>query len=172
MAKPKSFPAIRVVPYHPALLPAFQALNRAWISRYFHVEAEDERELEQAEEVVVNAGGQIFFALPQDAPLVPQQVLGCVGIYLRAPDCYEIIKLAVRDDAQGLGIGRRLMQEALDFVAAQGAERAVILSHNSLAPAMALYKAMGFSEAELGYKHLFERCNIELVCPLKPAGRD
>lgn len=163
--------AIQIIPYTPALLPAFQRLNRIWISRYFRVEEEDARELEQAEALIVQTGGQIFFALEEGAALHADSVLGCVGVFRREPDFYEIIKLAVRDDAQGLGLGRRLMQAGLDFIRAAGADRAIILSNRSLAPAMALYASMGFTEVELGYTHLFERCDIELVCPLHPATR-
>lgn len=162
---------ITVIPYDAALLPAFDALNRVWISRYFRVEEEDERELAQAEALIVKSGGQIFFALEEGAEATPENVLGCVGVYLREPDFYEIIKLAVRDDAQGRGVGRKLMQAGMDFIAAEGGSRAVILSNRSLKPAMALYAAMGFTEVELGYKHLFERCDIELICPLPIAKR-
>lgn len=160
---------IRIISYTPELLPAFQSLNRAWISRYFRIEEEDERELTEAEVVILGSGGEIFFALEEGADIVPENVLGCVGIYVRGEDFYELIKLAVRDDAQGRGVGRKLMQAALDCMRAQGASRAVILSNRKLAPAMALYKAMGFVEVELGYKHLFERCDIEMVCPLDDA---
>lgn len=158
---------VTIIPYTPELLLAFQRLNRIWISRYFRVEAEDERELDEAEALIVATGGQIFFALEEGAELHPDNVLGCIGVFLREPDFYEIIKLAVRDDAQGLGLGRKLMQAGLDFIRDAGADRAIILSNRSLAPAMALYAAMGFTEVELGYKHLFDRCDIELVCPLK-----
>lgn len=155
-----------IVPYDPTLLHAFQRLNRAWISRYFRMEAEDERELEQAEALIIDTGGQIFFAFEHGAEHIADNVLGCVGVFIREPDFYEIIKLAVDDNAQGRGIGRKLMQQALDFIAQSGATRAIILSSRSLSPAMGLYTAMGFSEVELGYKHLFDRCDIELVCPV------
>lgn len=163
--------AVQIIPYTPELLPAFQQLNRIWISRYFRIEPEDERELEQAEEVILGSGGQIFFALAEGVATAPENVLGCVGVFVREPDFYEIVKLAVRDDAQGLGLGRKLTQAALDFIHDAGASRAVILSNRGLAPAMRLYASMGFVEVELGYTHLFERCDIELVRPLvEPAG--
>lgn len=162
---------MKIVPYTPALLPAFQQLNRVWISRYFSIEAEDERELDRAEDVIIAKGGQIFFALEEGAELKPENVLGCVGVYVRAADFYEIIKLAVRDDAQGLGLGRRLTQTAMDYIRDQGADRAVILTNRKLAPAMTLYASMGFVEVDLGYKHLFTRCDTEMVCPLTPAAK-
>lgn len=158
---------IEIIPYDAALLPAFQSLNRAWISHYFRIEPEDERELANAEAVILSTGGQIFFALEQGAERLPENVLGCVGVYVREADFYEIIKLAVADRAQGRGLGKLLMDAAMGFIAAQpDATRAVILSNRSLGPAMALYAKMGFVEVELGYKHLFERADIELVCPL------
>lgn len=157
---------IDIVTYDRALLPAFQSLNKIWIERYFRVEPEDERELEMAEELLVNAGGHVFFALEKDAERTPENVLGCVGVYMREPGFYEIIKLAVADHAQGRGLGRKLTQAAVDFIAAQGADRAVILSSRRLTPAISLYLSMGFVETDLGYKHLFERCDIEMICPL------
>lgn len=162
---------IAIVPYAPHLQPAFERLNRAWISQYFRIEPEDERELQQAESLIVATGGQIFFAFEQGAEQTEQNVLGCVGVFLREPDFYEIIKLAVADNAQGRGLGRKLMQVAIDFIVAEGGSRAVILSNRALKPAMALYAQMGFEEVELGYKHLFERADIELVLPLDTAMR-
>lgn len=163
---------VDIITYDRALLPAFQTLSRAWLERYLRIEPEDERELEMAEELLINDGGQIFFALEKEAARIPENVLGCVGVYRREPGFYEIIKLAVVDHAQGRGLGRRLTQTALDFIAAQGASRAVILSNRSLAPAIALYLSMGFVEADLGYKHLFETADIEMVYPFNTQATD
>lgn len=156
-----------IVPFDRALLPAFQQLNRIWIERFFRIEPEDERELLNAEELLVNNGGQVFFALEKGAERKPENVLGCVGVYKRAPDFYEMIKLAVADHAQGRGLGRILTQTAIDFIASQGANRVCILSSRKLGPAISLYNSMGFVETEFGYKELFERCDIELVLPLE-----
>lgn len=162
---------IRIISYTPHLREAFVALNRVWIERYFGMEEEDERELNDVEGVIIAPGGDVLFALPEGAPLVPESVLGCIGIYVRDPGIYEIIKLAVRDDVQGKGLGKRLMQAAMDRIGEMGAQKAIILSNSSLAPAMQLYKVMGFREAELGYKHLFERADIEFeyLYPAKEA---
>ena len=157
-----------IVSYDPALLPAFQQLNRTWIERYFRIEPEDERELLQAEELLVNNGGQVFFALEKGAERKPENVLGCVGIYKRSADFYEMIKLAVADHAQGCGLGRIMTQTAIDYIASQGASRVCILSSRKLTPAITLHNSMGFVETDFGYKELFERCDIEMVLPLEP----
>ena len=50
----------------------------------------------------------------------------------------------VAEAARGTGLGRLLMQACLDEAARAGAPRLYLESNSSLAPALGLYRAMGF----------------------------
>lgn len=57
------------------------------------------------------------------------------------PDCYELCELHVAPEAQGRGIGRRLLE---DFLAVAPAARVVLSTPQSPTPAVNLYESTGF----------------------------
>ncbi len=69
----------RVVPFDPALAPAFSTLNREWIERLFAIEPADLNTLSDPEGAIIVPGGQIFFAL--DGPTA----IGTVAAVLAGP---------------------------------------------------------------------------------------
>ena len=59
---------------------------------------------------------------------------------------FEVAKMTVAEAARGTGLGRLLMQACLDEAARAGAPRLSLESNSSLAPALGLYRAMGFRD--------------------------
>ncbi|MDB5448950.1 MAG: histone acetyltransferase, partial [Phenylobacterium sp.] len=57
-----------------------------------------------------------------------------------------VAKMTVSETLRGSGLGRRLMQRCIDAAAAEGAPRLYLETNSSLAPALALYRAMGFRD--------------------------
>lgn len=55
--------SITVVRFQPEWAPDFARLNRQWIERYFVLEEPDRRVLEDPQGEILDAGGQVFFAL-------------------------------------------------------------------------------------------------------------
>jgi GNAT superfamily N-acetyltransferase len=157
---------VRIVGYstsRPDHREAYRALNLAWIEQHFVVEPRDRLELDDPERRILAHGGRIFMAEREGPAGV--EVLGTCAI-LREPDgAYELAKMAVRDSARGLGVGRSLGETAIDFARAAGAPRIELLSNRALEPAIALYQALGFVEVPLP-KNDYARANIKMVLEL------
>jgi putative acetyltransferase len=119
---------------------AFRTLNEAWISKYFALEAKDREVLGDPEGKIIATGGKIFMALKEG------RAVGCAAL-LKMPDGgYEVAKMTVAEGMRGSGLGRELMQRCIDAGAADGAPRLYLETNSSLAPALGLYRAMGFED--------------------------
>ncbi|MDB5450539.1 MAG: histone acetyltransferase [Phenylobacterium sp.] len=131
---------MEIVDYSPEHAAAFKALNEAWIGKYFAIEPKDREVLEDPHGKIIARGGKVFMALGDGQPV------GCVAMIRMADGGYEVAKMTVSETLRGSGLGRRLMQRCIDAAAADGAPRLYLETNSSLAPALALYRAMGFKD--------------------------
>jgi len=141
--------------FSPGYAAAFKELNLEWIERYFVIEPLDESLLSNPQEHFIDRGGQIVFAVQDNL------AVGCCGIFKHTETVYEISKMAVRPALQGLGIGRVLLNRAIEVAQSLGAERLEIISSTRLETALALYTSVGFAEVPLK-SDAYERGNIAL----------
>ena len=146
----------RIVPYRPEHRAAFAALNRAWIERYFVMEPEDRRLLDDPEGSILAPGGAIFCAVEDDGAVV-----GTAGLLPAGPGVFELVKMAVAPAAQGRGLGRRLLLHALDAAGALGARRVFLLSSSVLTPALHLYRSAGFVDEPVDV-HEYARGDVQM----------
>lgn len=130
---------VQVVPFNASLKPWFGVLNRIWLERYFEVEPIDQQVLDDPETHVLAKGGQILFALQGD------QVVGTCALKHHGDGNYELTKMAVADHAQGLGVGRLLLNEIICVYRQRKGSRLYLESHDSLQPALKLYETGGFA---------------------------
>ncbi|HXE56813.1 MAG TPA: GNAT family N-acetyltransferase, partial [Gemmatimonadales bacterium] len=135
---------VRVVDYRPEHRDHFRDLNLEWIGRYFEVEDEDRRVLGDPEREILAPGGAILMAVSGE------DVLGTCALIRHGPDTLELAKMAVAERARGRGVGERLGRAAIERARALGARRLELVSNRRLAPALALYRKLGFVEAPLG----------------------
>lgn len=117
---------------------AFRTLNEAWITRFFTLEDEDRKLLEDPVGQIVEPGGIVLVAR------LGAEVVGCVGLLPHAPGEFQLVKMAVSPDHQGHGTGRRLIAAAIDRARMLGADRVVLESNARLASAVHLYETSGF----------------------------
>jgi putative acetyltransferase len=131
-------PAITLHDWRPEWRRDFERLNVDWLERYFSVEDIDRRVLGDPERHILAPGGHVFFALEGE------RVVGTGALLRESEGVYELSKMAVEPELQGRGIGRLIVQAAIDrFVALKGTT--LFLESNSrLAPALHLYEALGF----------------------------
>lgn len=151
---------VRIVAYAAEHRTAFRDLNLEWIAAFFEVEPEDRRVLGDPETHVLAPGGAILMALDGDDPV------GTGALIPTGPHEYELAKMAVTPRAQGRGVGRRLCAALVELARARGAHRVELVSHRSLAPALALYRSLGFREVPLG-PVAYKRANIRMELPLR-----
>ncbi|RYZ83421.1 MAG: N-acetyltransferase [Proteobacteria bacterium] len=148
--------AIRTTRYQSKYLSDFIELNRQWITTYFAIEAMDIAQLEDAQKIILDVGGEIFFVLED------QRVLGTCAMVPHGPGCYELAKMAVHPAARGRGLGDVLMQLCISWARGKTAESIILLSNTILEPAIALYHKHGFQTTHLGPHPDYARCNIQM----------
>lgn len=124
----------------PADAAAFAALNEAWISAHFTLEAKDRETLADPFGVYVAPGGDVLLARDADGA-----VLGCVALEPAPAGVFELSKMAVDPAAQGQGLGRRLLEAAIARARDLGATSLFLGSNTKLAPAVHVYEALGFT---------------------------
>src|SRR5690242_19625932 len=102
------------------------------------MEPMDISQLNEAEETILEPGGEIFFVLEDDS------VVGTCAMVPHGVGCYELAKMAVVPQSQGKGYGVALMMTAMAWARQKGAKQILILSNTLLNPAISLYKKHGF----------------------------
>ena len=133
---------MEIVEFEPAHAAAFKALNEAWISKHFVLEAKDREVLDDPQGKILSKGGRIFMAMQGG------QAVGCVALLKMADGGYEVAKMTVSETLRGSGLGRQLMQRCIEAGAEDGVPRLYLETNSSLAPALALYRATGFKDLE------------------------
>jgi putative acetyltransferase len=131
---------MQIVEYHPGLAGAFKALNEAWITQYFVLEAKDREVLDDPQAKILDRGGRILFLMDGD------DVAGCCALLAMADGGFEVAKMAVAEPHKGKGFGRELMAACVERARAAGAPRLYLETNSALAPALALYRSFGFRE--------------------------
>jgi len=131
---------MEIVEFEPVHADAFRALNEAWISKYFTLESKDREVLSDPEGKILAQGGRIFMALADG------EAVGCVALMKMPDGGYEVAKMTVSEALRGSGLGRSLMQRCIDAGAEAGATRLYLETNSGLAPALGLYRAMGFRD--------------------------
>jgi len=117
---------------------AFRTLNEEWINRHFTLEAKDIQILGDPQTYILSKGGSIFMVYADAKPV------GCVALIPMGNGVYELSKMAVAPTLRGQGIGRRLLQYAIDQAKSIGATSVFLGSSTKLANAVHLYEAIGF----------------------------
>jgi putative acetyltransferase len=122
---------------------AFDALNRAWLTSYGLLEPPDERQLTDPVGQIIAPGGQIFVARRKG------DVVGTCAVLPHHQGVMELAKLTVAPEAQGLGLGRRLVQACMAYARGRETRRLVLLSNSRLGAALRLYEGLGFRRAPM-----------------------
>ncbi len=160
--------AARLISYDPRYAGDFAALNYQWIEEYFAIETEDRLALEDPQGYAIDPGGEIFFVLEGDVAVGTVAMVPCKGdTQATAPSrgdvrVFELAKMAVRPDRRGLGYSHLLMQACIEFARAQQAREIMLVTNDSLAPALGLYTRAGFVPVPQYSDARYERGNLEM----------
>lgn len=157
---------ILIVPFRPELREAFERLNLRWLEAHSLLEPVDLDFLRDPEGHVLANGGQVLFALRA------AEVVGTCAVLRLSPSTVELAKLAVSPEAQGIGLGRRLCEEALAFARERGAAEVVLTSNSALVAAIRLYESLGFRHEPLPPGVRYASADVYMVLRLERAGQD
>lgn len=152
---------LRIVPYLPHHQAAWHALNEEWISRYFTLEQADRNALENPQAYIIDRGGAILIAEYRGSTvgtcaLVPMNHAGYD---------YELAKMAVSPKVQGLGIGYEIGKATLELARRMGGKRIYLESNRKLAPALKLYRKLGFEDVA-AEPSPYARCDVAMALSL------
>ncbi|MBK8983823.1 MAG: MarR family transcriptional regulator [Ignavibacteria bacterium] len=134
----------------------FRDLNYEWIKKYFKVEKEDKKQLENPGKEIIEKGGIIFFAEYKD------MIAGTAALLKKEDNSYELAKMAVRDEVQGKQIGKKLGFAVIDKVKQLKCDKLYLETNASLTPAINLYKSIGFEEVEMKDPSKYERATFRM----------
>jgi ribosomal protein S18 acetylase RimI-like enzyme/DNA-binding transcriptional ArsR family regulator len=149
---------VAIVPFRSELRDSFYRLNADWLRRYFYLEAIDHRVLSNPEAEILEGGGAVFFAVSGDA------VVGTCALMQTAPGVFELTKMAVDPPAQGLGIGRKLIETAIAEFERRKGKTLFLETNTRLAPAIRLYESAGFEHqrARRSNSH-YQRADVYMI---------
>lgn len=152
---------LQIIPYTKEHQPHFEALNRAWIEKYFWMEPIDEMVLQAPEEHILAPGGKILMALWNG------EIAGTVALKKTRQDRVEMAKMAVYPQFQGHKIGEALVRASIAEAKAMGMRRILLYSNTVLQNAIYLYRKVGFTET-LIRENTYQRSDIKMEMPLSP----
>jgi len=152
---------VDIVEYQPIHQPSFEKLNRQWIEQFFWMEPIDYEVLQKPDQHIIATGGAILMAE------VDCKVAGTVALKLSAPGVYEFTKMAVDERYRGKQIGKKLGEAAIRKATSLGASKIILYSNTILAPAIKLYRKLGFKEVPVDGP--YRRSNIKMELKLKEA---
>ena len=147
---------LKIVPFNKDYKPAFEFLNRAWIEEYFVMEEEDLKTLQNPESYVLEKGGEVFFAI------LDGEVVGTAAMIQTDKGIYELAKMAVARQFQGLGKGKKLLKRCVDFSKEREATEIFLITNDSLKPALSLYLSFGFVLNDQNDDNRYERGNTKM----------
>ena len=117
---------------------AFRELNEAWITKLFSLVEHDHKVLSDPIGQIIEPGGQIIVAVDGG------RVVGCCALVPMEPGVFEMAKLAVAEDCQGRGVGRKVMERTIEEARAMGAKRLYLETNHTLKNTIHLNETLGF----------------------------
>lgn len=146
---------VTIIPFSPDLADPIKTLNIEWLKKYFKIEPKDEIVLSHPQEEIIDKGGMIYYAEYNS------NIVGTVSLIKITDTIYELSKMAVTDDVQGLGIGKKLLQHCVKIAQENAIKKIILYSNTGLEPAIHLYRKFGFKEIPLE-DGVYERADIKM----------
>jgi N-acetylglutamate synthase-like GNAT family acetyltransferase len=148
---------IKIVDYTDELKEHIKILNYEWLQKYFSVEDSDVVQLSNPQEEIINKGGKIYYALHND------NIVGTASLMKVDEDEYELAKMAVTENAQGLGIGKLLLEHCINEAQHLMVKKLTLFSNTKLEKAISIYRIYGFIETPMPTNIHYKRANIKMI---------
>tara|TARA_R110000868_G_scaffold29420_6_gene109379 strand:+ start:13447 stop:13911 length:465 start_codon:yes stop_codon:yes gene_type:complete len=147
---------LSIIPFESQYAKRFKELNVAWLERYFYVEPKDTFLLENCESSIIEVGGYIYFARYKE------EIVGCFALIKLGTNEYELGKMAVDPNYQGLKIGQALLRYAIDFAKKNTWKKLILYSSTKLENALYIYRKYGFIEVEIEKNLPYARSDVKM----------
>ena len=105
---------------------------------------------------MIKKNGEVFFAL------YGEEVIGTAAMIPTSNKIFELAKMAVRQDYQGQGIGRLLLQRCIHFAEDKQAKEIFLITNDILKPALKLYLSCGFALNDQNDDERYKRGNTKM----------
>jgi len=148
--------SLSIIPFKACFATRFKDLNVAWLEKYFYVEPKDKVLLENCEANIIDKGGFIFFAQYND------EIVGCFALIKLGDGVFELGKMAVDPEYQGLKIGQALLAFAIEFSKQNMWNKIILYSSTKLENALYIYRKYGFKEIEMEENLPYARGDIKM----------
>tara|TARA_R110002126_G_scaffold290545_1_gene447788 strand:- start:3140 stop:3619 length:480 start_codon:yes stop_codon:yes gene_type:complete len=136
----------------------FKEINLHWLKKNELYEKADDALLDHPDEFV-KKGATILLAH------LETKIVGTICINPIDETSKEILKFAVQEGYQGLGIGKKLMNLAIDLSKKNKVETIILESSSKLQNALKMYKKFGFQHVETKDTH-FVTADIKMELKL------
>ncbi len=148
-----------IIPYEPRFQADFERINTTWVTQYFQLEPMDKYVHANPEEAILKAGGKILLAA------VGEKIVGTVALIHISRDAFELAKMGLEESYRGKGIGKMLCAAAIRAATGLGAKRLILYSNHRLAPALTLYRSMGFKDVPVDSSE-YQRADVKMELQL------
>ncbi len=146
---------VTIIGFKPSLAKYFADLNYDWIKKYYVVEKQDAKLLDNPKQYIIDKGGEIIFAEYEG------EIVGTVALINDGNNVYEMSKMAVDKKYRGKQIGKKIGLAIIERAKELGAKEIYLVSDTKLAPAINLYERLGFKKVELRESE-YKRANIKM----------
>ncbi|MBS0387364.1 MAG: GNAT family N-acetyltransferase [Proteobacteria bacterium] len=153
--------AVQILSYTPRYAADFKRLNLEWVQKFFRVEPVDVKVLSRPQRII-DGGGAICFARRDG------RIVGTCALIHDGDGVYELSKMAVTADCQGLGIGRKLLEAMIAAFRARHGRTLYLETNSILKPAIKLYESVGFEHTPPPHPSAYERADVYMVHRDKP----
>lgn len=148
--------SVKIFPFESINAIDFKKLNVAWLEKYFYVEPKDEELLSDCESSIIANGGFIFMASYEGT------IVGCFSLIPYKHNHYELGKMAVDPNYQGLKIGQQLISYAIGFAKQKKWDAITLYSSTKLPTALHIYRKYGFKDIELEKDLPYLRSDVKM----------
>jgi len=141
---------VKIVEYEEQYKNTFINISYEWLKKYSLLEPKDILILNHPEETVLENGGHILFAK------YDEKVVGTVALMKIDGDTFELAKLSVTEQYQGLKIGSMLIKRCIEIAKKDEAKKIILYTNHELTAAIHLYNRYGFKEIPQEVKKYME----------------
>lgn len=153
--------SLKIIPFESKYANDFKRLNIVWLEQYFYVEEKDKVLLSDCENSIIGNGGHIFMAEYGGT------IVGCFSLLPYKNKHFELGKMAVDSNYQGLRIGQQLLSFAIDFAKSNHWNTITLYSSTKLPTALHIYRKFGFKDVVLEKNLPYARSDIKMELYLK-----